>query len=57
MLFISITFITLCVYDFGLHTIQLLRFTRLAPVLPVDRQRPDPTMIRSILCPSTLFFC
>jgi len=53
MLFITIT---LCVYDFGLHTIQLLRFTRLAPVLPVDRQRPDPIAIGSILRPSTVFF-
>jgi hypothetical protein len=38
-------------------SIQLLMFIRLAPALPVDRQRPDPTKVRSILYHSTLLFC
>jgi len=43
MLFISIS---LCVYDFGLHTIQLLRFTRLSPVCRLTGGRQDPTSSR-----------
>jgi len=36
-------FISICVYDFGLHTIQLLRFTKLSPVCRLTGERQDQT--------------